>query len=97
MRMGKPKRLGDRVIGTCVDCNKPFQARDEYIVRGEIWRESGMGPWDAGRLHRQCLEARIGRTLTTDDLLVVCIGETRRGIEMRVSPDYLTSPEFLNH
>jgi hypothetical protein len=28
-----------------------------------------MGSWDAGYLHRECLEKRIGRTLTDDDLL----------------------------
>lgn len=95
--MSKPKRCGDLITGTCVDCNKPERARDTYIVRGDIWRESGMGPWDAGKLHRHCLEKRLGRQLTEDDLLTWVTGETAGAVQMSVSPDYLTSPEFLLH
>ena len=54
-----------------------------------------MGAWDAGDLHRSCLEKRIGRKLTDDDLLVWVVGETADAVQMNAHPDYLTSPEFL--
>ena len=71
--------------------------RGFYIVRGNIWMESGMGAWDAGFLHLHCLEKRLGRKLTDHDLLVWVIGETADGIKMCASRDYLTSPEYLEH
>jgi hypothetical protein len=93
-RRKNTKRAGDTVVGICVDCQQPALARDTYIVRGSIWLECGMGAWDAGHLHRECLEKRLGRELTEDDLLVWYVGETRDKIEFAGHPDYLTSPEY---
>ncbi len=56
-----------------------------------------MGAWDAGYLHIECLEKRLGRKLTEDDLLVRYGSETANAVKMSVSPDYLTSPEYLLH
>lgn len=91
----RKERCGDIVMGTCVDCGLPERMRDFYIVRNSVWFESGMGAWTGGRLHRHCLEKRLGRVLTRDDLLVWCVGETRHKVDMRAHPDYLRSPEFL--
>ena len=52
--------LSETVIGLCKDCGKACLLRDDYIVRGEVWREAGMAEWDAGHLHAECLEARLG-------------------------------------
>jgi hypothetical protein len=93
----RPRRVGDNIMGYCVDCGRPSRARDEYIVRGSVWLEGGMGAWDAGYLHRPCLEKRIGRGLTEDDLLVWVESETAKKLEMGIHPDYLTSSEYLRH
>ena len=53
-----------------------------------------MGTWDTGFLHQRCLEARIGRRLTRDDLLVWYIRGNFERSEFGRHPDYLSSPEF---
>jgi len=58
----------------CTDCGKPLCLFEEYIVRGEIWLEAGMGCWDSGFLHQSCLEARLGRKLKEDDFLLRYVG-----------------------
>ena len=54
-----------------------------------------MGDYNTGFLHLECLEARIGRELTADDLLSETESETRSAMQMNVSRDYLKSREFL--
>ncbi len=95
-RFQPPPALGDTVMGACVDCGEPQFLRDEYIVRGNIWEACGMHGWDAGHLHRQCLERRLGRDLTADDLLVTVASETPTSLKLRAHADYRTSPEYLN-
>jgi hypothetical protein len=92
--MKKRKHFG--VEGMCSECGKPcFFPHDSYIVRGEIWREAGMGTWDTGFLHQYCLEARIGRKLTRDDLLFWYVKSNKDGSAvMNAHPDYLSSPEY---
>lgn len=80
-------------MGICADCGKPSLARDEYIVRSNLWMACGMGAWAAGYLHRQCVEARLGRKLTDADLLVQVVEEKPDRVIIEVHPDYLTSPE----
>jgi hypothetical protein len=83
------------VEGICAECGKPcLIPKDFYIVRGEIWCEAGMGTWVTGFLHQHCLEARIGRKLTRDDLLVLYVKSNRKGDVFTSHPDYLSSPEF---
>lgn len=86
------KRVGDTIMAVCTDCQRPLTAREEYIVRAPIWLESGMGNWDAGYLHLECLSKRLGREITDDDLLVWYEDETRSTIQMGMHPDYLTTP-----
>ena len=93
----KREHCGDIERGICVDCGKPCLMRHEYMVRSEVWLECGMGAWDAGFLHRECLEARIGRKLTRDDLLFWVVSETKETVKMNAHPDYLDSPEFRLH
>ncbi len=81
------------VLGPCIECGKPQYLSQEYIVRGDIWNAAGMYGWAAGHLHRHCLEKRLGRRLTPDDLLVWHV----KGNQFAAHPDYLTSPEYLEH
>jgi hypothetical protein len=84
-----------RVEGRCSECGKLcLIPNDVYIVRGEIWREAGMADWDSGYLHQRCLEARIGRKLMQDDLLVRYVKSNRKGDVFSCHPDYLWSPEY---
>jgi hypothetical protein len=83
------------IEGYCADCGRPCHRLDTYIVRSEIWREAGMGPivFGSGFLHRECLEARIGRKLTEDDLLAWQESDGKN-VQINYHPDYLNSPEF---
>ena len=50
----------------CVDCGKnTFQTDDYYMVKQWIWEKFGVGH---GMLCIGCLEKRMGRKLTKDDL-----------------------------
>jgi len=86
---GKSGPLGSTIQGHCVDCGKPFLLREEYIVRNHVWAEAGMVGWDSGYLHRPCLEARLGRQLTKDDLFAWVVGETQEGVAMNAHKDYI--------
>jgi hypothetical protein len=79
----------------CEDCDRPIYMHDDYIVRGNIWLEAGMG-YDSGWLHRECLERRLGRQLRAEDFLAKFKKYTPSGVaEYVVSPDYLSSPEYF--
>lgn len=57
-----------------------------------------MNGWDAGYLHLECLEKRLGRRARWgDDLLVRVVGPWNHGVTAEAHPDYLTSPEYLEH
>ena len=69
--------------------------------RGEgatVWAEAGMTGWDGGHLHLACIEERTGRKMRpVVDLLVWVFDKTPNGgWQCRMSPDYVTSPEFQN-
>ena len=84
-----------RVEGRCSECGKLcLIPKDVYIVRGEIWREAGMAGWNSGCLHQRCLEKRIGRRLTPNDLLVRYVKSNRKGDVVEAHPDYRSSPEY---
>jgi hypothetical protein len=52
---------------SCVDCGKPtFQTTDYYMVKNELWKRFGVGE---EMLCISCLEKRMGRKLTKEDLL----------------------------
>jgi hypothetical protein len=96
--MNRQPKLSRMVLGHCVDCGKPCHVHHEYIVRGAVWMEAGMGSWESGHLHQHCLEDRLGRSLTADDLLVRFVRYTPDGsAEIQAHPDYITSPEYLLH
>jgi hypothetical protein len=80
-------------MGTCVHCKKPCFLRDTFIVKGEVWKEAGMGGWNGGYLHLDCLNERIGRELKGGELLVWNVG----GNTFRCHPDYMASPEYQEH
>jgi hypothetical protein len=65
--MGRKKKFPKTVIGTCVDCGKPFQVAEEYMLRNAVWLQAAKKD---ERLHRQCFEKRLGRKLTDADYLV---------------------------
>lgn len=91
----KHKRCaGDTVMGICVDCQQPSLARNEYLVRSSIWMQCGMGTWESGYLHRECLEKRLGRELADDDLIVVVKSETHDAVALAMHPDYYTSSDY---
>lgn len=92
----KRKSIGSTVQGRCVDCGKPFLLREEYIVRDHVWAAAGMIGWDSGYLHRPCLEARIGRQLTKDDLLAWVVGESPKAVNMNAHPDYIAYEQNRN-
>jgi hypothetical protein len=50
----------------CVDCHERCHSNDEYFVRDTVWREANT----EGRLHRECLERRLGRKLKNSDLVL---------------------------
>jgi hypothetical protein len=64
----------------CVDCDRPLYWHDDFIVRGEIWREAGMRS-ESDYLHESCLEARLGRKLQPDDFILKFAGYCRRGAQ----------------
>lgn len=49
----------------CDHCRKV--CREYYLVKASVWSKAGLGYF--GRLHRKCLEKRIGRPLVEDDYL----------------------------
>ena len=51
-----------------------FDTSTSFVRR--FGRKQESGSWSAGYLHRECLEHRIGRSLTDADLLVKAAGET---------------------
>jgi hypothetical protein len=81
-----PVRLGNTILGKCVDCKEPCLIRDEYIVRPEVWEQAGMKGWTAGFLHQGCLAKRLGRDLTAEDYLANADGESRP--KVRVDYDW---------
>jgi hypothetical protein len=81
-------------LSVCVDCGQPCYAHEEYMVRSKTWAEAGMS-WE-GRLHRACLEKRLGRELRQDELLVQPLRWNEDGsVSWLYHPDYKDSPEFL--
>jgi hypothetical protein len=66
-----------KVLSICVDCNQPCYLEDEYMVPNKLWASVGMVPRNGkedkeggvGRLHLSCLEKRLGRKVTDDELL----------------------------
>lgn len=66
-------------VWLCVDCRvHTGYLGDYYMVRDEIWEKHGCG---AGMLCIECLEARIGRELTSTDFTEALVNKgvmTRR-------------------
>jgi hypothetical protein len=87
------KKHENSVQGTCVDCGQPCLLTDIFMVRSATWAEAGLNGWDAGHFHPACFEKRVGRKLNKDELLVWNVG----GENFKVHPDYLNTPEFLEH
>jgi hypothetical protein len=83
--------------GHCVDCGKKVFASDEYLVRSETWAAAGMGGWQSGLLHRTCLERRLGRKLRREEILVRFVRYVGKRAELSIRPEYLSSPEYLEH
>ena len=79
----KKQPLSDQEMAICHDCSLPITWRESYIVRPEVWQAAGMPP-KGGYLHLACLETRIGRKLETADFLLVYVGETPTGIQMKL-------------
>jgi hypothetical protein len=94
----KPALRDIVIAGGCRDCEQVIRLRDDYIVRGETWCAAGMKEWASGYLHSHCLEARLGRALTAEDMLHWSLfsddGEMMLWV---IHPDYLRSPEFTQH
>jgi hypothetical protein len=53
----------------CIDCDKEifWDSPDYYMVDDLIWADTGLEP-HGGLLCLNCLETRIGRQITVDDL-----------------------------
>jgi hypothetical protein len=83
----------------CVDCRNPCFAHHHFVVRSAVWAEAGMNGWATGYLHQTCLEKRLGRKLKKRDELLVWFDKRKRGggCIFALSPDYLTSAEYLEH
>jgi hypothetical protein len=61
------RHASSRVRQHCLDCGvDTFAAGEYYKVWPDVWERSGLHP-DDGMLCLGCLEARIGRTLSTFD------------------------------
>lgn len=56
----------------CADCGKTVAADtgdvENYIVHDHVWAEAGMKSFRGGCLCVSCIESRLGRPLTGDDL-----------------------------
>ena len=52
----------------CKDCGKDCQKdnRDYYMIQHELWDKYGVGD---GMLCMNCIETRLGRKLTAEDIL----------------------------
>lgn len=52
----------------CVDCKKDCfrDPKDYYMLKNEIWKVYGVGK---GMLCIHCIETRLGRSLTKNDLV----------------------------
>jgi hypothetical protein len=87
-KRAKPKIT---VSSICVECGKPCYFHEEYVVKDETWAEAGMVGWASGRLHRTCLEKRLGRTLQPEELLAWPASPPRLdgSFEMRARPEYV--------
>jgi len=75
----KVAKAGNAVMGKCLDCGKVILYRDNYYVRPAIWSQAGMEGYFAGFLHRVCLQTRLGRELTKDDLTAWFLRDTASG------------------
>jgi hypothetical protein len=65
----------------CADCGVDVHLIDEYYsVCNDVWNQAWIGryrsPIGDGQLCIGCLEARLGRTLASDDFIAVPINDT---------------------
>jgi hypothetical protein len=87
------KKHENPVMGTCLDCGQPCLLSDVFIVKNATWAEAGLHGWNAGYLHLSCFKKRLGREMRKDELLVWNVS----GRQFKVRPEYLNSPEYLEH
>lgn len=78
-----------RRVNRCADCAVNVTPKRRaagrwwwYMVLDEVWAAAGMGD---GHLCLPCLEARLGRRVTVNDLLVC---------PLNIVPDSLDAPEL---
>ena len=56
----------------CLHCGERFSG--DYAVKNEVWREAKLKPYD-GTCHLNCLEARLEREITVEDLKPMPVNE----------------------
>jgi hypothetical protein len=82
-----------QVSHACIHCRKACRfPSDLFIVRSSTWQEAGL-VWDSGHIHLKCLETKLGRKVSQDEMLVWHV----KGDTFGCHADYLKSPEFLEH
>jgi hypothetical protein len=101
----KKNEQSRKVMSNCVDCGEPCYFDDEYMVSNEVWAAAGMIPRNGkedteggkGRLHLACLEKRLGRKVTEDELLYWFLRREEDGdYKFRAVADIKERPEFLD-
>jgi len=65
----------------CAECQAP--CHESYMVRDEVWAAVGMP--QEGVLHVACLERRLGRALTPEDLTAAPVNEMARRLVQTAS------------
>jgi hypothetical protein len=98
------KRRQGKVLGTCLDCGESCFMEDQYMVTNEVWAEAGMTPrsgkedLEGGRgwLHLACLEKRLARKVTEEELLTWCVGKDKGGYDFKAVVDIWERPEHLD-
>lgn len=72
----------------CLDCDQLCQreSADNYLVYDDVWEEAGLKGWKSGRLHRKCLEKRLGRTLAINDLFMWTTPEGKASVRVKDVP-----------